>query len=227
MVMLLPATSELLQAFREEITSARGTVLDVFEDGSRLFVRSTLTACDEVRPGDTIQAGVALRTQSHEVLVHPYTFRQVCRNGTIVAQALESRRIKRVSFSASSDEVEQVLAEVREAVGACSAPEAFWDTAAKMQSAADVHADFALQLLPMLSRLTGISQSLMDAIWERFEESDRSLFAMTNAVTATARDQPDPELRWRLEELGGGVLALLKPTRTPDGARKVLVPTAG
>jgi hypothetical protein len=32
-----------------------------------------------------------------------------------------------------------------------------------------------------------------------------------NAVTAQAREEPAPPRRWQLEELGGGILAALKP----------------
>ena len=40
-----------------------------------------------------------------------------------------------------------------------------------------------------------------------------------NAVTATARDTRDPDLRWRLEEFGGGIPALLKPTGAAPATR--------
>ena len=39
---------------------------------------------------------------------------------------------------------------------------------------------------------------------------DQTGFGLMNAVTAVARDQRDPEVRWRLEELGGGVPALIR-----------------
>jgi hypothetical protein len=40
-----------------------------------------------------------------------------------------------------------------------------------------------------------------------------------NAVTSVARDTRDPELRWRLEELGGGVPIAVRPrSPRPDEA---------
>ena len=39
-----------------------------------------------------------------------------------------------------------------------------------------------------------------------------------NAVTSLVRDTRDPEVRWRLEELGGGIPALVAPTRKPDSS---------
>jgi hypothetical protein len=41
-----------------------------------------------------------------------------------------------------------------------------------------------------------------------------------NAVTSVARDTRDPELRWRLEEFGGGIPALARdPSPRLDDAR--------
>lgn len=44
-----------------------------------------------------------------------------------------------------------------------------------------------------------------------------------NAVTSVARDQDDPEVRWQLEELGGGVPAMSFPYVRPDGSEERMV----
>ena len=195
---------------------------DAFDDGIRLFLRAVRGVTDEVRPGDSLQGGVALRTSADEILVHSYTFRQVCRNGAIMTHTLQTHRIDRVSFSASSEQIEQVLAEVREAVRACSSDEAFSAAVDQMRAAAEVSSDIALQTLQMLAQVQDISPEFVATIWERFEsESDRSAFGLINAVTSTARDVSDPELRWRLEELGGGMPALLRSALTPGGTSTV------
>jgi hypothetical protein len=49
-----------------------------------------------------------------------------------------------------------------------------------------------------------------------FQEGDRSRLALMNAVTSVARDTPDPEVRWRLEELGGGIPVGRAPVLQPD-----------
>ena len=46
-----------------------------FEDGLWLFARSVLTGVEEVRPGDRLQSGVALRATESEVWLHPYDLR--------------------------------------------------------------------------------------------------------------------------------------------------------
>lgn len=224
MTTLLPATREIAELFTEEITQADGSVLDRFDDGVRLLLRAVLTTTDEVRPGDALQAGVALRTTADEVHVHPYSFRQVCRNGAIMARATGTRRIRRVSFSAPTEEIEEVLAQVREAVRVSSSDESFAAAADQMRSATEMPIDLALNLLPMLRRGSSLSEEIMVMIWERFDgDSDRSVFGLVNAVTSTARDTSDPELRWRLEELGGGIPARLKRAPAPGGARAALV----
>jgi len=60
---------------------------------------------------------------------------------------------------------------------------------------------------------------VLEQIAGRFlRERDRSAFGLMNAVTSLARDTREPEMRWRLEEFGGGVPALLKPAPDLDDA---------
>jgi hypothetical protein len=49
---------------------------------------------------------------------------------------------------------------------------------------------------------------------------EQTRFGLMNAVTSVARDTSDPDARWRLEELGGAIGALILPKRpTPSPAR--------
>lgn len=97
---LLPTTQDLRAVAVEEVGLVGGSELDCFEDGDRLFLRTILPMVRHVRPRDTVQGGVALMTIGEEIRVHPYTFRQVCRNGAIMAEAIQTRRVQRVQFSA-------------------------------------------------------------------------------------------------------------------------------
>ena len=54
------------------------------------------------------------------------------------------------------------------------------------------------------------------------EAVDRSAFGLMNSLTSVARDQDDPEVRWKLEELGGGVPAMEFPRVRPDGSEAEL-----
>jgi hypothetical protein len=150
-----------------------------------------------------LQGGVALRASEQDVWVHPYVFRLVCRNGAIMAHAVQTRHIEGHEFTTP----EVAATGVRLAVQACCAEDAFTVAAEKMRSAREAEADIALNLLPVLSRLPAdVGNHIIRAIMERFvQEVDRSRFALMNAVTSVARDTPDPEIRWYLEELGGGI----------------------
>ena len=76
----------------------------------------------------------------------------------------------------------------------------------------------------MLSRFPAqVAGQLMGEIMGRFfGAGDRSRFGLMNAVTSLARDTADPELRWDLEELGGGVPALIRGPQpeAPAAARR-------
>jgi len=211
----LPATGQIRDTFADVIASLGGEIPDVYNDGERLYARAVLLAEGEVRPGDRIRGGVAVRALGAEIQVHPYTFRKVCSNGAIAAHALETHRLERVESTevfAPSYDVAVVLAELRSAVEACAAPEVFEKSTNEMRSAAEVQADVALQLLPAIARWPQhMAASVLPLIFQRFAaDGDQSAFGLVNAVTSLARDTRDPETRWRLEELGGTIPARLR-----------------
>lgn len=209
-------TTRILDAFDKEITARGGRVTDSFHDGRRLFTRSVLEGSLEVRPGDRVQGGVALKAISDEICLYPYVFRQVCRNGAIIAQTISSRVIRGVDEQ--EQEPETILERIRGGVAACCEPEVFPGAVRRMRRAGDVRADLALNLLPFLSRLShAAGAQLVAPLMERFfRDGDRSQFGLANAVTAVARDTEDPDLKWNLEEFGGGILIGATP-RYPIG----------
>jgi len=202
-------TARILAVFTDEIAAHQGNVTDTFNDGQRLFTRSILPRVEEVRPGDKLQGGVALKANGGEVWLHPYVFRLVCRNGAIMAQAIQTRHLIDLHLL----DPEEAASQLQEAIQASCAEEAFTVAAQQMRSAQEVRADLALNMLPLLSRFpSSAANPLVGQIMERFfSEADGSRFGLMNAVTSVARDTRDPELRWRLEEFGGGIPAALIP----------------
>jgi hypothetical protein len=225
---MLPAstltTARVLDVFTEEVAVRGGRITDTFHDGQRLFTRSVLADVEEVRRGDRVQGGVALKATEHAVWLYPYLFRQVCRNGAIIAEALAARPLEDLH----EREPETALQCVREGIAACCAPEVFQDTVRKMRTACEIQVDLALNLLPLLSRLsTSANAGLLSQIMDRFfREGDQSQFGLANAVTAVARDTHDPDLRWNLEEFGGGVAVGTAP-RQPAGRGRAAVGRSG
>jgi hypothetical protein len=210
-------TTEIKALFAEEIIAEGGAVSDTFDDGSLLFTRSILPQVREVRTADQVQGGVALRASEGDVWVHPYVFRLVCRNGAIMAHAIQTRHIRMDDFPTP----EEAATEVRLAIRACCSQDAFTVAAEQMRSAREAQADVALNLLSLISRRhSEAGAQILRAVMERFfGEADRSRFALMNAVTSVARDTRDPQLRWRLEEMGGGIAAGLTPApQTDDSA---------
>jgi hypothetical protein len=210
-------TAQVLAAFTDEVAARGGRVTDTFHDGRRLFARSVLPGVEDVRPGDGVQGGVAVKATGDGVWVYPYVFRLVCRNGAVAAQTIASRYLGDLPQL----EPDVALESVRDGVAACCAPEAFLDTVRKMRTACEERVDLALNLLPLLSRLPGgANAELLAQILDRFfQDGDRSRFGLANAVTAVARDTRDPDVRWNLEELGGAVAAGTLPRRPAGGSR--------
>ena len=225
--LLLPAIEDLRDAVTDEVTQLGGQVTDVHHHGSLLLMRSILPHADDVRPDDQVRGGVAVRTRGPNLLVLPYVFRQVCRNGAVMAQAVDSFRVRRVDFSASHEQVNATLQQLRDAVRTCGRVRAFDRQVHAMRRAAEIPADTNLLLAWMhLLRSHRLGGRLLRQIERNYAEGeDFTAFGWMNALTAVARETPDPETRWRLEELGGGVPALVAPVARPGGAaaRPVLV----
>ena len=78
--------------------------------------RSLLPSIKPVRPHDAMQAGLALRANDEELWLHPYMFRQVCSNGAIMAQAVESLHVECLGAYTLEEGTEML----REAVVRCA-----------------------------------------------------------------------------------------------------------
>src|SRR5262245_14429667 len=112
----LPTTEEILDVFRHEITSLGGSRSEAVDDGSRLFARAVLVPEAQIRPNDSVAAGVALRAVDTEILIHPYTFRKVCTNGAIAARVTGTARIERVETTTPflpSYEATEAISQIR------------------------------------------------------------------------------------------------------------------
>jgi hypothetical protein len=220
---LYPELPELLTFIECEVERHGGTVSDRFHNGEYLFLRALLPVGGEVRRRDFIGHGLAVRTRDRRVVVHPYTFRQLCSNGAIHITHISSRSVER---GGSEWEGVGVVTRLRQAIQACSVPAVFDANLDDMQRmlAAEVHRPLVMS--HFMRRLG--DAGLVTQIMSRYlAEDDHSLFGLMNAVTAQARDEPEPERRWNLEELGGGMIALLRPpqpVRTPG--RKRSLPTS-
>src|ERR1700733_7171950 len=106
------STQESHTLFIEEISDVGGVGSDTFDDGQWLFCRSILPWLADVRPHDEMKGGVALRATYWEIAIHPNLFRAVCRNGTIMAHAIETRWDENSDLPVS----EKVTGELREAL---------------------------------------------------------------------------------------------------------------
>lgn len=202
-------TDAILGVFTDEVQQRGGQVAESFRDGERLIVRALLPHGGEARPRDRMQGGLALRTTEDELWLHPYLYRQVCNNGAIMASAVESLRVDcRGDFS-----LEEGTGILREVIAKCAAEDVFNRSMDDIRVAAMTDVDMMLNVMPILARLRGAGMGqLMHQILAQFMGgSDPTQFGFMNAVTSVAREERDPETRWQLEELGGGIGARILP----------------
>jgi hypothetical protein len=218
-----PSLTDIDQAFTDEIATLGGTVADRYQDETRLLLRSVLPRLADVAPGDSIQGGVALRAVDEGVAIHPYTLRHVCVNGAIAATALETHRVRLVEYESATEFVAAALEEIRIAVRRSAEPEVFLDSVGKMRTSSAEPVDHMIGMMAMLERIPPhYLQQVLEMIRDRFDAAgERTRFDLVNAVTSVARDTADPDLRWKLEEVGGILIA----SETRVGPRPVLAAT--
>jgi hypothetical protein len=231
-----PSIDEIRETVTDEITALGGTMSDLVSDRECLFLRAVLPMSAEIRGGDSVQAGVAVRAVPTEIEVYPYTLREVCTNGAIVANALRGRQIERVeaaNLGAPSYDARIILAELRDTVRDCASPDMFDVATRQMRATTNVAGSHGLQILRMLARMhSNHIAPFLPLIFGRFAmNEDQSAFGVMNAVTSIARDTADPAMRWNLERIGGSMPAYLarrarvaRTVATPvDAEREVLV----
>ena len=209
----LPSVADIGAIFTEECTALGATEIDTYQDDRRLFQRAVITGAEDVRPGDPIRGGVAIRATGPRVDVHPYIWRQVCTNGAIMMRTVDTVHVGRVeveTVATSVSFVDGVVEELRSAIQRCANPRYFAQSTEEMRGAAATEADAMLWMLPQLLRMSGVKREHhVSIVLDRFAEArDRSAYALVNAVTSVARDAKDPEVRWQLESVGGKLLEL-------------------
>jgi hypothetical protein len=196
-------TQRILEVFSDEIATRGGKVTDKSINERQLFARSIVAFTENVKPGDRLHGGVALKARQGEVCINPYVLRKVCTNGAVMSQALESTRLTHLDWG----DPNEALDKIREAVNQCCAEEEFQVSVEQMRIAIDAPADLSF-IASSITELLGDQSELMLRIFERLASgTPPSAFELMQDVTSFARDLKDPVLRWDLEELGGAIAA--------------------
>jgi len=180
---------------------AKGASVDVaYADEALILSRCVLPMEFEIRPGDVLKGGVAIRGTVEQVEVRPYLLRLVCTNGAIMMRSSAG------SYVATSDCTADWLSEAF--TSACS-KEALTTAAEEIRTMAGASFDQSFLLLSLMRSLHGFSTETPRETIRRMLGDGASGFSLMNAITSVARDTSDPETRWRLEAAGGAIPALL------------------
>jgi hypothetical protein len=140
------AIPDLRAIFVEEVEAAAGVLFDAHATSELLLIRATLPWLADVRPGDPVQDGVAMRATSQEAVAHPFVVRQVCTHGAIAPQALATQRV------AGMDELSADVARaaVRGAVCSCARHDVFVSFASRMATTGRTLVTIPFLLMAML-----------------------------------------------------------------------------
>jgi hypothetical protein len=212
------SVQEIATIFTEETAAAGGSVKDSWSDDTRIIMRSVLPMSAEVLPRDCVQAGVALSGRDTAVVVHPYLFRKICLNGTIMAIRGRGSTSQRLDQHTA----ERAAGILRQAVHACCDEGVFRKAVKHLRASALMPVVWDQGFFERLElfRASGRA-SMLNLIASRFRsERDRSRYGLVNAITSVARDTVDQAVRWELEKLGGDIASDGIPVGRPDPVPK-------
>lgn len=231
---LRPTNAELQALFLEATRACGEATIDVLDNGQHLFARAVYERSGQVRPGDKVRSGVAMRTLGDDVVVHPFVLREICINGAVRAHAMSTRCIARQRIDATTQSVHSysldvLRDELTAAVQGCASPASFDEGIEEMRAALQADAEQALDTLNFLRLIGSLGSSpaaqfvyrsisrLMRQL-SRAGGRDRTAFAFGNALTAAGRDAPLPAARWALEEYGAAVFGASRSPAAPPVA---------
>lgn len=223
--MFFPTLPTIKQLFEEQIQQRfGGQIVESIIVDDCLMARAKYQSSDEVRVGDQVNAGCAIRVVEEQVTVHSFTYRKVCSNGAIAPNVVNQGRTCRLTED-EQWKSNYCLEEIERHIDEMSHPIKFQQTVEQMRlmSHHDVTPTMhvVLDLLGDNGFLTNMRehrQLIVSIARQLMTREEPSLFGLMNAVTAVARDTEDPHLRWDLEELGGGIGARLLPVDHPDSS---------
>lgn len=211
-------------AFAFELAEVGGELGRTTKHLGRLYAYGVLPHIAEVAPNDFHTGGVAMRASPNRIWIHPYVVRQVCVNGAIMAQPIDADPIEVLEGATR----EFTSPAIGEAVRICSSPDTFRAGVQRISAAQSMAGFGPTHALDLFVRLSDQEAGrALRQILRRFTQvADRSAFGLMNAVTSTARDAGDPELRWQLELLGGeiAISAVPEPVLKPGRIDRPTVP---
>lgn len=233
-ISLRPTNAELQALFLEATRSTGEATIDVLDNGAHLFARAVFERSSDVRAGDKVRSGVAMRTLGDEVFVHPFLLREICINGAVRAHATSTRCIARQRIDASTASAHayslDILGdELTQAVQGCAAPGSFAAGVDEMRAALEADAEQILETLDFARILSSLGSSpsaqfvyrIVSRLMRQLAQAggrDRTAFAFGNALTAAGRDAQLPAARWALEEYGAAVFGASLASGAPPVA---------
>jgi hypothetical protein len=189
------------------------------EVNGRMLARAVLPKQFEVREGDVVHRGVAVKAERQSACVAPL-FWPNCRNGAILAHPTWEQRFDMNAIWSRAEALRGFAAVVR-GVGRSKAFAAA-ARALRRTTKTSVNQPFLPLLMRPCQRDNAFS-GYMTKVWTMFYGSDdQTEYFAINAVSSVARDIIEPELKWEFE-VAAGEMILPSPRREPHDPQSVAI----
>ena len=224
----------LLNCFIEKIKDHEVNYVGAEIDDKYLCVKAIFPDKEgDVKPGDTIRQGIMLLNSevgASSLVVKPMFWRLVCSNGAIAfdgygdknstVRAVHIGRDRNLGFY--SDKIMQKEAEltwlkVEESIDHAMNGLFLDEYIGKAKKALEIHFDDPVKIVDNVAMKYKWTNEEKNKVQNNFTNGeDSSLYGLSNAITAAAKDLSDIESRLRFERLGCNILDLRKVTKVED-----------
>ncbi|HYN44415.1 MAG TPA: hypothetical protein VER35_00290 [Candidatus Limnocylindrales bacterium] len=207
----------------DEFAKAGAEVHKVNLTESHLFVKAvTPKLQEEIRPGDIVQGGLIIKNSeigASRFAVEPFVLRLKCTNGLVISQGYSrvhlGKRKEEGEFTWSSDTInlenQAIWSAVRDVIGQTFDPASFVAIVERLKNNAETPVKEPVQAVSNVVTAIGLTEATKEMLLKNFlEEKDYTQWGMTNALTATARQLPEPDDQVNLETRASDI-ALMPP----------------
>jgi hypothetical protein len=207
----------------DEFTKANAQVHKLNLTETHLYLKAVTPKLQgEIRPGDIVQGGLIIKNSevgASRFAVEPFVLRLRCTNGLIISEGYSrvhlGKRKEEGEFNWSSETInlenQAIWSAVRDVIKDTFDPASFEAVVSKLKGNADTQVKEPVQAVNNVVTAIGLTEDTKAMLLKNFlDEKDYTQWGLTNAITATARQLPEPDLQVKIETKASDI-AMLSP----------------
>ncbi|MDX1905724.1 MAG: DUF932 domain-containing protein [Bacteroidia bacterium] len=214
-----------LTLFHQIASAYQGPAPLVVRQEDACYAHALTPAKAEITRGDNLQGGVAVMVRHGQAQIQAFVLRLVCTNGLIAPHTTWADTCDLKVWD-ETQVAEKLMHAMQTATEALPVAAGWFREAHRIPVTPEMLNQLEHRLRMMMTQATTPARSRRGQLWQARHtdfsalRGAETLFDAVNAITAVAREVPDPQLRWSLELKAGHLLR--DHLRIPAGSYTLL-----